>query len=82
MFFIARQSNIIKRAFCHHRDLIQTPASTISHHLSRDEINENVNKLVSKIDIIDKKVNNIDKYIFLNFALIHGIYFPTIIYLL
>jgi len=82
MFFIARQSNIIKRAFCHHRDLIKTPTSTfINNHLA-EETNKNVNELVSKFDIIDKKVNNIDKYIFLNFALIHGIYFPTIIYLL
>lgn len=54
------RSNIIKRAFSHHRDLIQTPGSTLH---SREKLESSVQDLTYKINHIETKIDQIDKKI-------------------
>ena len=67
------RSNIIKRAFSHHRDLIQTPGSTLH---SREKLESSVQNLTSKINRIEAKIDTMDNennimntYIIVNFVL-------------
>jgi hypothetical protein len=76
------RSNIIKRAFSHHRDLIQTPGSTLP---SREKLEPYVQDLTSKINRIEAKMNTIDKenitmnkYIIINFVLTNAIFMPLL----
>ena len=52
------RSNIIKRTFCHHRDLIQTPGSTLH---SREKLESSVQNLTNKIHCIQSKIDQINK---------------------
>jgi hypothetical protein len=86
------RSNIIKRTFNHHRDLIKFPVSSFINHFDREkmeETNKNVNELVSKINQINFKINKMndentymDKYFIANFVLVNGIYMPLLFFYL
>ena len=78
------RSNIIKRTFSHHRDLIQTPGSTLH---SREKLESSVQNLTSKINRIEAKIDQInkeniimDKYIIVNFVLTNAIFMPVIFF--
>ena len=78
------RSNIIKRAFSHHRDLIQTPGSTLH---SREKLESSVQDLTYKINHIETKIDQIDKkniimhkYIIVNFVLTNAIFMPLLFF--
>jgi enamine deaminase RidA (YjgF/YER057c/UK114 family) len=56
------RSNIIKRAFSHHRDLIQTPGSTLPDKVKLEsyvqDLTNKINHIQTKIDIINKKISS------------------------
>ena len=78
------RSNIIKRTFSHHRDLIQTPGSTLH---SREKLESSVQNLTSKINRIEAKIDTMDNenkimntYIIVNFVLTNAIFMPVIFF--
>ena len=78
------RSNIIKRTFSHHRDLIQTPGSSLP---SKEKLEPSVQDLTSKINHIEAKICQIDKeniimhkYIIFNFVLTNGIFMPLLFF--
>ena len=77
------RSNIIKRTFCHHRDLIKIPTSPFFDKEKIEETNKNIQMLDSKINHIQVKIdqenNNIKNYIVFNFILTNAIGLPIII---
>lgn len=78
---------IIKRAFCHHRDLIPTPVSILSDKEKIEDLTNNINIINTKIDSIHKYMNNyidntdtdidnIYKFLRINFVLVNCIFIP------
>jgi hypothetical protein len=65
----------IKRAFCHHRDLIQTPVSILSDKEKIEYLTNKINIINTKIDSIHS-IDNIYKFcincIFIPFLLFKG----------
>ena len=55
-----RSFNIIKRTFCHHRDLIQTPIS------NKQNLETSVQDLTNKISHINPKIHDDNTKIYLN----------------
>jgi enamine deaminase RidA (YjgF/YER057c/UK114 family) len=76
------RSNIIKRAFSHHRDLIQTPGSTLPDKVKLEsyvqDLTNKINHIQTKIDIINKENIIMQKYIIVNFVLTNAIFLPLI----
>ena len=52
-----RSFNIIKRTFCHHRDLIQTPIS------NRQNLETSAQDLTNKINHINIKIHDVNIYL-------------------
>lgn len=79
-----RSFNIIKRTLSHHHtNFTKFPISSFINHFDKekaDETNKNVQDLVSKINSINTKVNNMDAYLFIHFIIMHSIYMPFILY--
>jgi peptidoglycan hydrolase CwlO-like protein len=88
-----RPFNIIKRTLSHHHSptsFTKFPVSSFINHIDKekvDETNKNVLDLVSKVDIIDNKINSIntkvkntDTYLFIHLVIMHSIYMPIILY--
>lgn len=78
------RSNIIKRVFSHHRDLIKIPGSTLP---SKEKLEPSVQELTNKIHCIETKIDQIDKeniimhkYIIFNFVLTNGIFMPLLFF--
>ena len=78
------KSNIIKRVFSHHRDLIKIPGSTLH---SREKLESSVQDLTSKINRIEAKIDTMDNennimntYIIVNFVLTNAIFMPVIFF--
>ena len=78
------KTNIIKRTFSHHRDLIQTPGSTLH---SREKLESSVQNLTNKIHHIQAKIDQIDKenitmhkYIIVNYVLTNAIFMPLLFF--
>ena len=78
------RSNIIKRTFSHHRDLIQTPGSTLHNRekleSSVQELTNKINRIQSKIDLIEKENIIMHKYIIVNFVLTNAIFMPLLFF--
>jgi hypothetical protein len=81
------RSNIIKRAFCHHRDLIPKRVSILSDKEKIEDLTNNINIINTKIDSIHKYMNNyidntdtdidnIYKFLRINFVLVNCIFIP------
>jgi hypothetical protein len=74
------RSNIIKRAFSHHRDLIKTPLSTLH---DREKLESSVQDLTNKINPIQVKNDEMDyinKYIMWDLALTNAIFMSVIFF--
>lgn len=92
MFSRIRTSNIIKRTFSHHRDLIKIPTSCFVDTKKIEETNKNVHELVSKIDQMNHKIHQMNHkiininneldytqfFIILNFVITTGIGIPIL----
>ena len=78
------RSNIIKRTFSHHRDLIQTPGSSLPSkeklESSVQELTNKINRIQSKIDLIEKENIIMHKYIIVNFVLTNAIFMPLLFF--
>ena len=74
------RSIIIKRAFCHHRDLIQTPLSILSDKEKIEDLTKKINRIEAKIDKINKENIIMDKYIIVNFVLTNAIFMPLLFF--
>ena len=85
------RSIIIKRAFCHHRDLIKTPQNILSDKEKIEDLTNQINIINTKIDSIHNYINNfIDNtdtdidYIYqfsrINFVLVNCICIPFILF--
>jgi hypothetical protein len=74
------RSIIIKRAFCHHRDLIKTPVSILSDKEKIEDLTKKINRIESKIDQINKENIIMYKYIIVNFVLTNAIFMPLIFF--
>jgi hypothetical protein len=78
--------NIIKRTLSHHHSptsFTKFPVSSFINHFDKekaDETNKNVQELVSKINSINTKVNNMDAYLFIHLIMMHSIYMPLILF--
>ena len=74
------RSIIIKRAFCHHRDLIKTPVSILSDKEKIEDLTKKINRIEAKIDKINKENIIMDKYIIVNFVLTNAIFMPLLFF--
>jgi hypothetical protein len=81
------KSNIIKRTFSHHRDLIQIPGSTLHDKEKIEDLTNKINSINSKIYDINIKIYDIvdfidktNKYMFFNFVMINCISIPFLLF--
>jgi hypothetical protein len=78
------RSNIIKRAFSHHRDLIQTPGSTLPDKVKLEpyvqDLTSKINRIEAKIHAMDKENIIIHNYIIVNFVITNAIFMPLLFF--
>ena len=74
------RSIIIKRAFCHHRDLIKTPVSILSDKEKIEDLTKKINRIEAKIDQINKENIIMDRYIIVNYVLTNAIFMPLLFF--
>jgi hypothetical protein len=72
------RSNIIKRAFCHHRDLIPKPVSFLSDKEKIEDLTSKINRIEAKIDQINEENIITHKYIMVNFVITNAIFMPLL----
>ena len=85
------RSIIIRRAFCHHRDLIKTPVCILPDKEKIEDFTKQINTINAKIDSIDNCMNNyinntdtdidnIYKFLRINFVVVNCICIPFILF--
>jgi hypothetical protein len=71
---------IIKRGFCHHRDLIPKRVSILSDKEKIEDLTSKINRIEAKIDQINKENIIINNYIIVNFVLTNAIFMPLLFF--
>lgn len=74
------RSNIIKRAFCHHRDLIPKRVSILSDKEKIEDLTSKINHIEAKIDKINEDNIIVNNYIMVNFVLTNAILMPLLFF--